>query len=107
MAPKCSQIVHPAQAVQSTRQPSQKSRKAATDIVVDPPKRKTSHASGRQQRGDEETEFVIQRGSQQPSKDLYDGPPEQIVELQEGDDTDIPKDNADSYPQSKVCTYKI
>jgi hypothetical protein len=107
MAPKRSQIVVPAQATKPTRQSSRNSRKAVGDMVVDPPKRKASHASGPRQQGDEATEFIIQRGPRQPSKDLYDGPPKEITELPEGDDAGIPSDNEGSYPQSKVSTYKI
>jgi hypothetical protein len=55
------------------------------------------------QRRDEDTDLVIKKGSQQASRALYDGPPDQIVELEEEEDADKLDENQGSQSQSKVC----
>jgi len=64
-------------------------------------KKKTPQAPGPR-----DNEVIIQRRSQHPSQNLYDGPPEQIFEFLEGDNADMPTGDAGSHSQSKVCANK-
>ena len=106
MAPKHSQIIVPVKDVQPTRHSSQATQKAAAGVIVDIPMKKVPKGSSSKQRKDEDTKIIIHKASQQLSKDLYDGPPEQILELEGYDDVDKPTDCAGPDPQSKACTEK-
>jgi hypothetical protein len=101
MAPKRSQIVPSASGIPATRQSSRVTRKAG-DVIVTPKPRTEPQASASRRRRDEDTELVIQKGSQQASRDLYDGPPDQIIELVEEEDADKPEGNQGSQSQLKV-----
>jgi len=106
MGPKRSQVVGPVQDVPHTRQSSRTSQKAAADVIVDISKKQASKGSGSKRQKDEDSEVIIQKASQQLSKDTYDGPPEQILELEGYADVDKPTDGAGSDPQLKVCVEK-
>jgi hypothetical protein len=106
MTPKRSQIVLPASSgTPPTRQSSRVTRKdsAATDVLVAPARRAEPQTLVSRRKRDEDTNIVIQKGSQQSSRALYDGPPDQIVESLEEEDADRPEEGQGSQSQSKVC----
>jgi hypothetical protein len=98
MAPKHSLIVPP---VQATRQSSRATRKPITELIVESTKKGESQTSRR--RRDEGNEIIVKKGPDQQSEDLYDGPPQQMIDLPDEEDADKPTGNAESHSHSKVC----
>jgi hypothetical protein len=56
---------------------------------------------------DKGNEIIVKKGPQQQSEDLYDGPPQQIIDLPDEEDSEMPAGNAESHSHSKVCTNNL